>query len=75
MTYSINVQNSKKILYLQPYSEASVVVDEFDKDPISERFTLPSKYKIEVPDPKVKPGRNPSQGSSRGARSNEIEVH
>lgn len=44
----VTPSNNRRLLYIKPLSEASVTVEEFDKDPTSERYGLPLFYKIEL---------------------------
>lgn len=40
--------NNRQLLFIQPYSEASATIEEWNIDPFSERYNLPLSYNIKI---------------------------
>ncbi len=72
----VNSRSGSKLLYLQPYSEISTSIIEFDQDPTSPRYALPKKYEIDT----VDPSKDSITGiitppSQRGISTTKLRVH
>lgn len=53
-----------KLMYMRPYHQGEIVVDQWDTDPNSERYMLPSMYKITPYEYKDNNIKTPLSGSS-----------
>ena len=58
------VRNATNVLYLQPYSEQTAVITEWETDPLNPRFGLPKMYTIY---PDRGEGESRTSGSAKGA--------